>query len=129
MKIVNNNIFKCIIGFIDGSIVIINSNYESNYESEYNYKPNFEMKDCKYLQNNYAGIKDIAISNNNNYMACVDSNDMLSVFDININQHIFSLNGFRVSSIIITNKLEIIGTGHFNSISHFVMPTNCTIIK
>jgi hypothetical protein len=107
MKIINDTI---IIGFIDGSIVIMNINSES--------------KDYTYFRNNYGGIKDISISENNNYMACVDNNDVLSVFDINTRQHIYSLSGFRVSSIIITNKLEIIGSGHFNSISHFVMPKN-----
>jgi hypothetical protein len=105
MKLVND---KIIIGFIDGLICIMNIN--SNNEI--------------YLQNNYSGIKDIAISDNNNYMACVDCNNMLSVFDINANKHIYSLNGYRVGSIIITDNLEIIGTGDFNSISHFVMPND-----
>jgi hypothetical protein len=109
IKTVNN---KIIIGFINGSIVIM-SIYSCCDPNSY-----------IYFQNNYEGIKDIAISKNNNYMACVDGNDVLSVFDINTNQHIYSLNGFRVSSIIINNNLDIIGTGHFNSISHFVMPDN-----
>ena len=57
-------------------------------------------------------------------MACVDNYDMLSMFDINKQQHMYSLSGFRVSTIIINSKSEIIGTGHFNSISHFVMPND-----
>jgi hypothetical protein len=48
---------------------------------------------------------------------------MLSVFDIKKQKHIYSLNGFRVSSIIINDNLEIIGTGYFNSILHFKIPT------
>ncbi len=104
MKIINNII---IIGFIDGYINIIN------------YKMN-SISDMNSFQYNYSGIKCISISENNNYMACVDTNDMLSVFDIKTQQHIFTLNVFRVNSIIITDNLEIIGTGHFNSISHFI---------
>ena len=105
MKIVNDTI---IIGFIDGFIQILNNNNMNNITETNNF------------QYNYSGIKCISISKNNNYMACVDNNDMLSVFDIKNQQHIYTLNGFRVNSIIINDNLEIIGTGHFNSISHFI---------
>jgi hypothetical protein len=105
MKIIKN---KIIIGFIDGIIIImdmINNNK-------------------KYFRHNYSGIKCMTISENNNYMACVDNYNILSMFDINKQQHIYSLSGFRVSDIIINSHSEIIGTGHFNSISHFIMPNN-----
>jgi hypothetical protein len=109
MKIIKNTI---IIGFIDGTIIImdlINNNNTNN-------------KNKKYFRHNYSGIKCMTISEDNNYMACVDNYDMLSMFDINKQQHIYSLSGFRVTDIIINSYSEIIGTGHFNSISHFVMP-------
>lgn len=103
MKIVDDNF---IIGFIDGSICMMNIN--TTYE--------------KFFMNNYAGIKDIAFSDNNIYMASIDNDNVLSVFNIKTKTHIYSLNEFRVSSISLTNNLDIIGSGHFNSISHFIFP-------
>ncbi len=108
MKIINDTL---IIGFINGLICMININ------NNYNYNETF-------FKNNFSGIKDIAFSDDNNYMASVDTDNILSVFNIKTKQHVFSLNGFHVSSIYLTNNLNIIGSGHNCSFSHFISPFN-----
>ena len=100
---------KIVIALSNGLISII-TDYMKNIQEVISY--NIQ---CSY-------IKHISISENKKYIISLDNNNSICVLNVDENEHMFLINSFPASSVIISDDLEIVAAGWNSSIYSLKYP-------